>query len=366
MTTTRAEDELADVVRAATGRPDAVADRWWTEPVDYRVGSWATGELARMRGSATAASGPLEWSVFVKTLRSPLRMLGSLPESLRVRAATDLTWRHEADMYRAGLDDVLPPGLRMPERYRIDDAEDGRVVEWLEDVAVHDVHWDLPRFARAAELLGRLAARLSRADRMPASVSRAPGEVLRLQLLERETLWLPALAAGPMWPQVGRFDPQLYADLHRLAERLPAIIAALEDLPQMYVHGDASPQNLLVPASDPDAFVAIDWSLIGLLAVGYDLSQLVVGLAHAGRLDVAELPAVCDAVVPAYRAGLAAEGVHVDAGVVRFGCHASLVVRSALTALPLDGSPHVEALAHRTRLTRYLVDLGLALPLAGP
>jgi len=343
-----------------------VPSRWWTEPVDYPVASWGTGELARVRGRATTASGPLDWSAFVKTLRSPLRMLGSLPDSLRARAVTDLTWRHEADIYRAGLDDLLPPGMRMPVRYRIDDSADDQIVEWLEDVDVLDVDWGRARFARAAELLGRLAARLTRIDRMPPSVSRVPGEVLRLQLVERETLWLPALENSPVWAPVERLGPGLHGDLHRLAERLPALVDALEDLPQTYVHGDASPQNLLVPVSDPGVFVAIDWSLSGLVAVGYDLSQLVVGLAHAGRLDPVELPAVCDAVVPAYRAGLAAEGITVDAAVVRFGCHAALAVRSALTALPLDGSAGVDALAHRTRLTRCLVDLGLALPLAGP
>jgi hypothetical protein len=366
MHTTTEWHELTDVVRAATGRPDAVPSPWWTEPVDYPVGSWGTGELARVRGRVTTANEPVDWSVFVKTLRSPLRMLDALPQSLRARAAADLTWRHEADIYLAALDDVLPAGMRMPDRYRIDEPGDGRIVEWLEDVAVLDVPWDGPRFARAAELLGRLAARLTRADRMPPSVSRVPGEVLRLQLLEREALWLPALGVDPVWTRIGHLDPGLQADLHRLAERLPALVDALEDLPQTYVHGDASPQNLLVPASDPEAFVAIDWSLSGLLAVGYDLSQLVVGLAHAGRLDPAEVPAVCDVVVPAYRAGLAAEGITVDADVVRFGCHAALAVRSALTALPLDGSADDDALAHRTRLTRYLVDLGLALPLAGP
>ena len=363
MHTTIATHDLADVVRAATGRPEAVASRWWTEPVDYAVGSWGTGDLARVRGRATTRSGTQDWSVFVKTLRSPARMIDALPETLRARAAADLTWRHEADIYRAGLDDVLPPGLRMPERYRIDNAGDGRVVEWLEDVAVVDVRWDLARFTRAAELLGRLAARLTRADRMPTSVSRIPGEVLRLQLLERQTLWLPALTTGATR---ARIDRGLLDDLHRLADRLPTLVDALEALPQTYVHGDASPQNLLVPATDPQALVAIDWSLSGLLAVGYDLGQLVVGLAHAGRLDVADLPAVCDAVVPAYRAGLAAEGMAVDAAVVRFGCHAALAVRSGLTAIPLDGSPDTDVLGRRLRLTRHLVDLGLALPLAGP
>jgi hypothetical protein len=145
------------------------------------------------------------------------------------------------------------------------------------------------------------------------------------------------------------------------------------------VHGDASPQNLLVPSGAPDTFVAIDWSLMGPAAVGYDLGQLLIGLAHAGRLDVDRLTTVHDAVLPAYTAGLADEGIRVDPDVVRFGCHAALVVRSAFSALefsalefsglPPPGPPtpdRAATVASRVRLTRHLVDLGLALPHAGP
>ena len=98
----------------------------------------------------------------------------------------------------------------------------------------------------------------------------------------------------------------------------------------------------------------------------------MVGLAHAGQLDVDALPAVHDAVLPAYTAGLADEGLRVDGDVVRFGFHAALVVRSAFSALPLArlaGPPRRDdaaTVARRVRLTRHLVDLGLALPATGP
>ena len=60
------------------------------------------------------------------------------------------------------------------------------------------------------------------------------------------------------------------------------------------MHGDACPQNLLVPADDPGGFIAVDWSTGELAAVGYDLGGLLVGLAHAGRLEVADLPRTAD------------------------------------------------------------------------
>ncbi|MGH3385695.1 MAG: phosphotransferase, partial [Nocardioidaceae bacterium] len=99
------------------------------------------------------------------------------------------------------------------------------------------------------------------------------------------------------------------------------------------------------------------------LPIGFDLGQLLVGLAHAGELDADDLPAIDEVIFPAYLDGLMADGMVVEPEVVRLGYRASLVARSALTALPLErlDDPLDDALrAHaldRVRLTRRLVDL---------
>ncbi len=70
----------------------------------------------------------------------------------------------------------------------------------------------------------------------------------------------------------------------------------------------SSPQNLLIPPAHRSSRVAIDWGgFCTLLPVGFDLGQLLIGLAHAGELDVSELPALQDAVLEAFCSGLAAE-----------------------------------------------------------
>jgi len=156
-----------------------------------------------------------------------------------------------------------------------------------------------------------------------------------------------------------------------LADRLPAILATLTRLPQLMIHGDASPQHLLVPADQPDTFVVIDWTVGGVAAVGDDLGQLLVGLAHAGLLQAAELPALRDIIIRSYTAGLADEDMGCDESLVRLGMDGGLVLRSAFTALPLERLKEpvtdglVELVRSRVRLMRYLVDLGLELDL-GP
>src|SRR5258706_769185 len=102
------------------------------------------------------------------------------------------------------------------------------------------------------------------------------------------------------------------------------------------VHGDASPQNLLIAAGEPYTFVAIDWSLGELAAAGQDLAQLLIGLAHAGQLPVAELARVRDIIVDAYMQGLAEEGYACDREHVAYGLDGALAIPSTFTDLPLD------------------------------
>lgn len=364
--------EVRALARVVLDEPAAEVDSWSVEPVDYAFGSPTTGGLFRIRGSA--GSGAVPWSAFVKLVHSYRHwpLLDVLPAELRMRALSSSAWRYEADVYRGRVAEALPDGLRLPRVYRVHELGDDRIAVILEDVASAATGWDSARFGRAARLLGRLAVRLTRSDALPSSALRSPGEVTGLHYTGRLLVAaLPALQDDATWrhPLLAHAaDPKLRADVLELARRVPTVLTALARLPQLMVHGDASPQNLLVPANDPDSFVAIDWTLGGLAAVGDDLGQLLVGLAHADQLPTAELPGLREVLVPAYTAGLAVEGMLVDQAAVGYGLDGGLVVRSAFTALPLErlAEPITEELAElfstRARLTRYLVDLGLALP----
>jgi hypothetical protein len=374
---------LSEVARAAAGRPHARLSGWSADPVarSQELPGASTGGLYRVGGVVEDDGGATAWSVILKVLTSfrhrPLPVPTTAPQSVltRVRALADedVTWRHEADLYQAGIDDLLPEGLRLPAVHRVDDLD--RVAIWMEDVRAIDAVWDLPRFSRVARALGRLAVRLTRAQgRLPATFSRIPGQMLRLQLLEREMLWMPGLADERVWthPLVADVaDDRLSADLRHLAARLPTLLAGLDRLPHTFVHGDAGPQNLLAPVDDPGSLVAIDWSLIGLSPVGYDLAQLLIGEVHAGHLPASALPEVRAAALEGYCAGLDDEGARIPTAAVSFGLDATLVVRSAFSALPLTrllGHPAeppdvglARLVGERIALTRRLTDLGLSL-----
>jgi len=146
----------------------------------------------------------------------------------------------------------------------------------------------------------------------------------------------------------------------------------LDRLPQTYAHGDASPQNLLLPAKEPGTVIVIDWGFGSLLPIGFDLGQLLVGLAHAGKSDPSGLRDIDAAIFPAYLEGLAAEDYPAAPAQVRLGYIGALTARSALSALPLEllsRPPAHQAEAEflsRLRLTRALIDLAAEITAAEP
>ena len=237
--------------------------------------------------------------------------------------------------------------------------------------------WRLADYRRAARLLGRLAARRRAGAQInlllpERSRTSRPLEALRYYTESRVLRGaFPMLAAGQIWchPLVAAAlrraaDPGLPADLLALGARLPKILDQLEALPLSYAHGDASPQNLLLPADDPDMVVVIDWGFGSLLPVGFDLGQLLVGLMHAGQAEPSELPGIDAVIFPAYLDGLRAENYDADPGQVREGYVGSLAARSALCALPAEllasATPGEETEAlflQRLQLTRAMVNM---------
>lgn len=351
------------------------------EKVAYDIGTPSTHALLRCRGTAAlddATTRP--WSAFVKVLQSvwAWEFLDQIPEPFRADLANNLPWRAELDGYTPNMLRALPAGLRQPRLFGVVEIDEWHVALWVEDVEVSSAVWGLAMFARAARLLGRLAARRPvGCDALiaPSEQSAQPGFVLRYYTGGRVRMGaLPQLVDDALWahPTVAAAveatgEHALRADLVDASEHLDAWLDLLDALPQTYAHGDASPQNLLVPASEPGTFVIIDWGFNCPLAVGFDLGQLLVGLAHAGELGADALPGVLDAIVPAFHEGLVSEGFVASLDQVRTGFAVSLVVRSMFTALPFErlaapASASATAMwVERIRLTRFLLDLSATL-----
>jgi Phosphotransferase enzyme family len=375
--------ELAALASAATGRPMGAA-AMSVRPIDYNWGSPATAGLWRVDVRDVPDRGAVSASFFVKLLRHPRLWAGlsRLPDEESRRSFIDgFPWRFELDMYEAGIADALPPGLRVPILHTAKQWGSDHVALWLEYVDQEPDPWQLSDFSRAAYLLGRMAALRRDGAAVNANLPDIcrvgmPGRSLRFYASTRIFRAVqPALLDGAFWrhPVVAAAftragDPRLPAEMSALAERVPSILDMLDALAQTHAHGHASPQNLLRPRAEPGALVVIDWGFGDMQPIGFDLGQLLVGLAHAGETDPGELAAIDAAIFTAYLDGLADEDYEIDSWLVRLGYLGGLAVRSALCAIPLELLSAPEALASpadqlqalfvsRLRLTRVMLDL---------
>ncbi len=352
---------LLQRITAAAAGANVRVESVVVQPFPYSWGAPATAGLWRVDVAHEAGTQ----SYFVKLLRHVRRWPGLLavPEQFREELCRAIPWRFEYDICRAGIADLLPDGMRTPTLHYAKEIDDDHVALWWEFVEVDPLPWQPEDFARAAYLLGRLAARRRQGTPANARIPLVPKEMERGALryfVEHRILIatvgeLHALRAQPV-PGV---PADLVAEMLALAGRLPGLLDRLDRLPQTYAHGDASPQNLLIPVGKRSERVVIDWGFGTLLPIGFDLGQLLVGLAHAGELAAAELPAIDAAIFDAYLDGLADEDYAVDPADVRLGYVGSLTARSALASLGLDepGGVTPEFLAQRVALTRALVDM---------
>jgi hypothetical protein len=320
---------------------------------------WVSGRLA------VDGDSPTPFRVFVKQVQSWARspLFASVPPEYREMAAAGVPWRTEPLAYRSDLGDRLPDGLTMPRALAVVDLDEASSAIWLEEVPLVDATWDRPRFARAARLLGRLAASPTVAERRNVGESTFH---LRVYLEGRlQVQVLPMLHDDGIWQHplvAGAFDDALRDRLRAAADLAPAYVAELSALPYGTAHGDACPNNLLAGA-DHDGFVLIDYGFWGPNPIGFDLGQLLVGDVQVGRRSSADLPELEDLCLAEYVEGLRAEGCDVPLDVVRRAHALHLLIFTGLSTLPFEHldqppTPELHALAReRAAIARFSLDL---------
>jgi hypothetical protein len=338
----QADEAMATLVGGALGVEPGPAE---LTPIDYASGSPATGALYRLRGDG--------WSLFCKVLQHVRhwQTLALMPAEVAAAFADELPWRSELELWDACVVKALPDGLRTPVLHRVVEMPGDRAAVWMEDVRQAPGPWSLSRFERAAYLLGRWNACSTAPDVLAASTL-PPGYGLRLYAKRSVAdRGLAPLASDELWSHPWlREHGRLRDDLQVLGAQIPEMLDRLDGYLQCLPHGDASPQNLLVPADDPETFVVIDLSFRSPHALGFDLGQLLVGLTHAGQVPAAMLPRIAGRVLPAYLRGLAEEGVTGQDAAVRDAFATATLLRSGFDSFLLD------LLADSAETERHLFD----------
>ncbi|MGY1696899.1 MULTISPECIES: hypothetical protein [unclassified Geodermatophilus] len=357
--------DLLPGLRRWTADPGLEVDAVTCRPLPHDISAPTTRGLARVRVEGRDGAGrPVELRLVAKELQSARYGLPpQMPDDARAHLDATIPWRMEADVLAAGLAECAPPGLRPPTVVAVHEQPGDRLTLWFEDADPVDAPWTAEDTVRAAEALGRLAAR-RRGRPWPAMPG---GDFLTVYRDEQLGSWaVPWLLDDGTWAAPVMQVPEvaaLRAEVCALTTRVTGLHARLAPLPVLPSHGDATPMNLLRPAAAPDTFVLVDWAMAGPAPAGFDLVPLLFGRAECGDAPAEEVPGLLGPAVAAHVRGLAAEGVEVPAEEVETGVLLAALLRYPCTGMPLHVlfEPVTDELlgyaARRAGFVRMVLDL---------
>jgi hypothetical protein len=331
---------------------------WTRTPLPHLVSNLTTHSLERVERVEHIDGGVERRASYIaKTLRpaSASPVWSTIPVEHHAATLEALNWLDEPRLYSCGLHAELSDGLRMPVVHRVVEGRE-RITIWMEDVA-DGTPWDLDRYRRTACALGRLNGT------WPAAVAAerfglGHREIAGLFFGKICNLDLPLQRDDAFWAQpdvASVVDDDHRRDLMALADRVPAMIGALDALPRGVCHGDATPGNFM--ETDDRSIVALDWAFGNVDTIGSDLAQLLAGRYESGDAEVDDIDDIVAALADGYGAGLARAGAAVDTEQWQRAWATHLAIRSVFSALIVepgdDDDARVDLLRRRAALARF-------------
>jgi hypothetical protein len=272
--------------------------------------------LHRWTGRALVSGVEREWSLVLKLSRRDPRT--DDPSAWNY-------WKREFLAYRSGILDDLP-GIAAPRVYGADERDGEFTILWLEDVPESvSGRWPTERYVLAARHLGEfngayLAGRpipdapfLTRTQLRSWATWLSSSDIIRSKATWGDRIVVREIAVPPI------------DRLERLHAAMPALLDALDRLPQTFSHLDCWRANLISArgATGAPRTVAIDWSSVGRAPLGQDLAILVFGSQIWLDAEPSDLTTLSARAFESYLDGARAAGWTGDVGRLRFAYAAS-------------------------------------------
>jgi hypothetical protein len=230
-------------------------------------------------------------------------------------------WQREVLAYDSGLLASLPGGLHAPRCYAATARADGSVALWLEDLGrASGAAWPLDRYGVAASHLGETQGSYLVSRPLPTDAWLSRGW-LRSYLAQRERDF--ALLEEPV---AAAFPSATIAAAIALRDDRVQLLDVLDQMPRTLCHMDLHPANLF---EGEDATVAIDWSFVGLGAIGEDAGNLVPDSVLDFHVEPDRITDLYELVSSEYDAGLRDAGWDGPDLVVRLAMAATIAARYA-------------------------------------
>ena len=325
-------DVLTNVVRSALSNESVEIRNWHLSKVGGGFGNPVSVGIYRVQGVASDKRTEKAWSVILKILQSP-ENVGAKDMGGGEDATHWNYWKREPLVYQSGILDKLPEGLAAPRCYATEELPGDVARLWLEDIQdSYKGAWTHPRYELTARHLGRLNGKwLKRRDYPEHPWLGRDFNRQWLQLMPSSELQWDHPLALSRYPQPEK-NPflQLLFQQERFLEKL-------DSLPSSLSHGDTYPTNFMsrIDSSGREQTVALDWALLGLQPVGYDLGQFVFGAIT--NLGSAQQGEIVDSLFEAYVHGLRDEGCTLDEELLRYGFAVSAALRVGLFQVYLLG-----------------------------
>ena len=154
--------DLAGFVALAHGVPadDVELLTSVAEVAPYDLEALLTAGRYWVHGTAQIRGKVGEFRFFVKHVQSVARspIFARVPPQMRASLLDLLPWQTEPRIYQSDLASRLPVGLAMPSAYAVVELDGESAAIWMQAIPSVETPWGSERFARAAYLLGRLAA----------------------------------------------------------------------------------------------------------------------------------------------------------------------------------------------------------------
>lgn len=287
-------------------------DTWKAQPL-ASGGSDVAGVWRLSASGRDFNNNPMAWSCVAKTTRRP-----------RSRASPDGGCaNHEIMSYRNGHRLPATTRLKMPRLLDViqNDQSQTMILEDVYDSSTRPLH--LSDLQDLAERLGQWQALDThlKNDRgeswLREYVRQAEPLVAALPAYGRQTDMLDGLLAEPVAGMISAIWAK---------RRL--LLATLDSLPQAYCHQDLVAGNVAVrERAGRQTYCLLDWATAGMAPHGAELAPLVVGSSILMHWDIEAGKSALGGVIDAYRQGLLANGVRIDADTLELAFMASASVR---------------------------------------
>jgi hypothetical protein len=326
--------ELTTIVRRLVGDDRSELVTWDQEALGWM--NLMDARLHRVSGTATVGQPrrrrEISWAIVRKTFPPPPSGAPALQP-----ARWDY-WKREVIVYASGVLDELGGDFSVPRCLGVTDDHDGSLSLWLEEISgISPDPWPISRYQAAAYAFAKFNARYLAGRPNPTEPSLGAGGLRSwvdagTDFIETDVTWWTT-------PLMKRAFPA-FEDVLRVINDAPALLAALDRMPQTFVHRDAWPGNLLVQTVNvsTERLVVIDWAICGQGAIGEEPAGMVGPTLWHFLVEPAAASELEGAVFGAYLAGLRDGGWTGDEKLLRFGFTASLALRFAVLIPPWVGA----------------------------